>query len=230
MSLIDISDGHLDHLYNIIAKMLILGKKNIKHSVIETELTLDQTTLKEEDSTVIVTSGINLYDIAYIKNIDINNSTFNDIKLAYELLGIEACRSLIINETLNTYNNKGITIDYSHYTIIADNITVTGTPKPLNRFGFSNVSKSTLVISSFEETIKTLLTASIHNYIDPLKSVSSRIISGKCINGGTTFSKVGIDTEMIMNSEHVYEEKTNVVSVPIFTIDESIEYFTPKEM
>jgi DNA-directed RNA polymerase II subunit RPB1 len=60
--------------------------------------------------------------------------------------------------------------------------------------------------ASFEKTVDQLLTAAVFAETDHMKGVSSRIMVGQIIRGGTGMCDVILDTEMIEKSEHTEGE------------------------
>jgi DNA-directed RNA polymerase beta' subunit len=65
-----------------------------------------------------------------------------------------------------------------------------------------------LARASFEKTIEQLILAGIFNEVDHMKSVSSRIMAGKVIKGGTGLCQIMLDSELLENSEYVEDDET----------------------
>lgn len=63
-------------------------------------------------------------------------------------------------------------------------MTFEGSYKPLNRLGIASCS-SPFQKMSFETTVHFLRDATAHGEIDKLKSPSSRLVTGRVVNGGT---------------------------------------------
>jgi DNA-directed RNA polymerase II subunit RPB1 len=155
----------------------------------------------------IQTRGTNIQEIRNIQGIDLNKTFFNDINKIYETFGIEACRTMIIRELINTYRDNDININYSHFTIYGDLMTNLGSMTSLDRFGLNKLDNDPLSRASFEKPIDILLAAGLFGETDYMKSVSSRIIAGMCIKGGTNLVDVVLDKEQIENSEYIYNEE-----------------------
>ena len=154
----------------------------------------------------IQTRGINIQDIRNIQGIDLNKTFFNDINKINETFGIEACRTMIIRELINTYKDNDVNVNYSHFTIYGDLMTNLGSMTSLDRFGLNKLDSDPLSRASFEKPIEILLAAGVFGESDYMKSVSSRIIAGLCIKGGTNLVDVLLDKEMVENSEYVYND------------------------
>ena len=138
--------------------------------------------------------------------IDLNKTFFNDINKINETFGIEACRTMIIRELINTYKDNEVNVNYSHFTIYGDLMTNLGSMTSLDRFGLNKLDSDPLSRASFEKPVEILLAAGLFGESDYMKSVSSRIIAGLCIKGGTNLVDVLLDKEMIENSEYVYND------------------------
>jgi DNA-directed RNA polymerase II subunit RPB1 len=133
--------------------------------------------------------------IRNIKNIDLNRTICNDIDTIYNLYGIEATRSLLINEFSSIFNEAST--NYTHINLLVDIMTNNGSIVSIDRHGLSRLETDPLGRVSFEKTIEQLLAAAVFGEKDYLKGVSSRVMVGKCIKGGTGLCDLVIDTKMI---------------------------------
>ena len=109
-------------------------------------------------------------------------------------------------------------------------MTNTGNITSIDRHGINRLDTDPLSRASFENTVEHLITASAFNEVDYMRSVSSRIMAGRCFKGGTGLCDVIIDNELIENSE--YNNTNNeVVSVKKDTIEinTAIESFNKLE-
>lgn len=166
---------------------------------------------------VINTAGIDLNKIKTIKYIDFNTTYINDIKKTYINFGIEAARSIIINEIAKAYTGNDINL--THIELLADVMTNTGNITSIDRHGINRLDTDPLSRASFEKTVEQLLMAAAFNEIDHMRSVSSRIMAGRCIKGGTGLCDLQIDNEMFENSE--YTKQLQQVESRITRIDEN---------
>ena len=92
-------------------------------------------------------------------------------------------------------------INSRHLSILVDLITNNGSLISIDRHGLIKLENDPLSKASFEKTVDVLLQSALYNKIDNLQSVSSRIICGRTIKGGTGSFEILIDNEMIENSE-----------------------------
>lgn len=105
----------------------------------------------------------------------------------------------MIKEFENVYGSTKI--NYAHIELLSDVMTNTGGITSIDRHGINRLDTDPLGRASFEKQIEQLLLASAFNETDYLRGVSSRIIVGKCIKGGTGICDLLIDVNMIENSE-----------------------------
>ena len=156
---------------------------------------------------VIYTTGIDLDKIKTIKNIDFNIVYLNDIYMAYLNFGIEAARNLILREADNLYNGSGNPINSTHVALLADVMTNTGNITSIDRHGINRLDTDPLSRASFEKTVEQLIMASAFNEIDHMRSVSSRIMAGRCIKGGTGICDIMVNNNTVENSEYTAQSK-----------------------
>ena len=167
-------------------------------------LSFDNTdkSMEKNSEYVIYTKGINMEAIKNIVGIDLNRTYCNDILTIYENYGIEAARNYIIRKIITVLTSNGSGTNYQHIQIFGDLMTQVGTLTSIDRHGLNKLDNDPLSRASFEKTVDQLITASVFNEIDYMKSVSSRIMAGLCIKGGTGLCNIILDKEMLENSEY----------------------------
>ena len=158
--------------------------------------------LKKEKQLVIYTEGINLADLRYINGIDLNISVCNDIVTIYEMYGIDAARAALLKEFKAVFVGAGNTVNYAHLEILADLMTSSGQPISIDRHGLSKLDVDPLARASFEKTVEQLINASVFGEIDHMQNVSSRIMGGLVIKGGTGLCEIILNTELLEKSEY----------------------------
>jgi DNA-directed RNA polymerase II subunit RPB1 len=163
--------------------------------------------IKHEDEYIIYTSGINLTEIRYIVGIDILNSISNDIYDTYKTFGIEIARTRLMRELDDAYQHAGHVVGYTHLSILADLMTSSGIIMSIDRHGMGKSDMDVLGRASFEKAVEQILTASVFNESDYMRGVSSRVMCGQVIKGGTGYCDVILDTELIEKSEYTEENK-----------------------
>ena len=68
----------------------------------------------------------------------------------------------------------------------------------VDRYGINKNNIGPLAKASFEETEKILLRAALFGEMDPVTGVSSKVMTGQPIRGGTTFSQLLLDEAALM--------------------------------
>jgi DNA-directed RNA polymerase II subunit RPB1 len=150
----------------------------------------------------IIAEGTNLFDIRYINGIDIYNTICNDLISIYETFGIEACRSYIIKEIQTIYASSSNVVNYHHISLLADMMCFNGFLVSIDRHGMSKSDAEPLTRASFEKSVHQLISASVFGEVDTMKGVSSRIMAGLVIRGGTGYCNIYLDDEIVKNSEY----------------------------
>ncbi|APE96044.1 DNA-directed RNA polymerase subunit A'' [Halodesulfurarchaeum formicicum] len=135
---------------------------------------------------VLYTEGSAFKDVLDIEGVDASRTTCNNIHEIYEVLGVEAAREAIIEETRDTLEEQGLgDVNIRHLMLVADIMTNEGTIESIGRHGISGNKKSVLARAAFEVTVNHLLDAAIHGEVDDLDGVIENVIVGKPVKLGT---------------------------------------------
>ena len=210
-------DTILEFTNTIIKDIRLKGIENIK----DINIVPDSRTIKfnkvtgaieERKEHIVYTSGINFNIINYIKGIDTYRTKCNDVFLTYRYYGIEAARSILLNEFVLTYDNS---IGRVHLTLLVDQMCHLGEIISIDRHGLSRIDTDPISKASFEKTMDHFINAAIYNEKDMLKSVSSRIALGKVIDGGTGAFDIILDTKKIQESENISDMQTRLTFIPL---------------
>lgn len=113
----------------------------------------------------------------------------------YEVLGIEATRAVLFNEINGLFESVGV--NYRHLCLLCDVMTRFGRLMSIDRYGINKNDIGTLAKASFEETEKILLKAALFGEVDPVTGVSANIMMGQPIRGGTSFSQILLDDQVL---------------------------------
>jgi DNA-directed RNA polymerase II subunit RPB1 len=152
-----------------------------------------------EKEYVIYTDGINIKDILYMNHVDLNRTYTNDVVVNSQYYGIEAARASLVKEMTAVVKDT----NYQHMSVLIDMMTSRGALITVDRNGITKIDADPLARASFEKTVEQFVTASVFSERDHMNSVSSRIMAGQVIKGGTGLVDVVVDLEKIRNSEHV---------------------------
>jgi DNA-directed RNA polymerase II subunit RPB1 len=188
----------------IVDKFKLKGITSITNSFVNEERVLKYNNdggVEKVNHFQIYTNGVNLYDIRYIIGINMYKTFTNDIIEIYETFGIEATRLAIIRQIVDVYDRAGKAANYQHLTILAEIMTVDGHLLSIDRHGMKKSKTDPLPSASFEKTVDVLLSAAVFGETDHMKGISSRIMAGQVIKGGTGMCDLLLDTEMIEKSE-----------------------------
>ncbi len=176
---------NLRKIRNKLLKFHIAGVKGIDDVVI----------VKEGDFWVIQTTGTNLKKILLMNEVDLFRTRTNDVHQVYEILGIEAARNVVLNESRETLDEQGLDVDLRHLMLLADTVTFDGEVKAIGRYGVSGKKSSVLAKANFEETKRHLINASFYGETDTLEGVIENIMIGHIAPIGTGMIELAIDTE-----------------------------------
>lgn len=141
--------------------------------------------VKRANEWIIQTAGTNLKKILSMKEVDATRTRSNDMYEVASVLGIEAARNLIIEESQNTLREQGLGVDLRHIMLVADTMTVIGSIKGVTRYGVTGQKSSVLARASFEVPLKHLFNAAIGREIDNLNSVIENVMINQPIPIGT---------------------------------------------
>ena len=141
--------------------------------------------VKSGNEFMILTSGSNLKEVFKIKEVDEARTFTNDIHEVKKVLGIEAARQAIINESSKVMNEQGLDVDIRHIMFVADVITSSGFIKGITRSGITGEKESVLARASFETPIKHIVNASLIGEEDNLNSVIENVILNQPVPLGT---------------------------------------------
>lgn len=198
----------VDFMDIMIDNFRLKGFDDIKDIMYDESIEIDKTIVEEDGKlknikeSQIIAEGIN-YDVLFsINGVDLTRTWFNDIKKTNELFGIEAARNLIINQLDGVMSTNKASINYQHISIFGDLITNTGLLTSIDRHGLNKLDTDPFSRASFEKPVEQLANAALYNEIDHMKSVSSRIMAGLCIKGGTGICDISMDLNMLENSEY----------------------------
>ncbi len=154
---------------------IISGVKGVKQILI----------VKRDRDYVILTLGTNVETILKMKEVDENKIISNDLYEVATVFGIEAARSLIINEISQTLNSQGLDINMRHLKLVADAMTNAGMVKGVTRMGIIAQKSSILARATFETPVKQFVNATIKGTGDKLSSVIENIIVNQPVPVGT---------------------------------------------
>jgi len=144
---------------------------------------------------VLDTDGSNYTKVMNHPAVDGTRLYSTNVWDVYEVLGIEATRAVLFNEISGLFESVGV--NYRHLCLLCDVMTRFGKLMSIDRYGINKNDIGTLAKASFEETEKILLRAALFGEVDPVTGVSANIMMGQPIRGGTAFSQILLDDQML---------------------------------
>ncbi|EKX72538.1 DNA-directed RNA polymerase II largest subunit, putative [Theileria equi strain WA] len=142
---------------------------------------------------VLDTDGCNLEDVLPIPSVDYVRTISNDVSEIFHVFGIEAARRALLRELRAVISFDGSYVNYRHLSLLCDVMTQKGHIMSITRHGLNRTDRGPLVKCSFEETLETLLDASIFGEVDQLKGITENVIMGQLCPYGTGCFDIMID-------------------------------------
>ncbi len=159
-----------------VQSVILKGIKGIKRVVIRKE---------ESGEYILYTEGSALKEVLAIEGVDATRTRTNNVNEIFEVMGIEAARTALIQEAMDTLKEQGLTVDVRHIMLVSDIMTVDGDVKPIGRHGVSGEKASVLARAAFEVTVSHLLDSGMRGDVDELRGVTENVIVGQPIKLGT---------------------------------------------
>ena len=156
--------------------------------------TVDQK-YEELDQYILDTDGSNYVKVMNHPAVDANRLYTTNIYDVIEILGLEAVRAILMNELQPIF--AGVGVNSRHLGILCDYITRSGRLVSIDRYGINKNDIGPLAKMSFEETSKIVLKAALFGEVDPVTGVSANIMMGQPFRGGTAFSQILLDDQML---------------------------------
>lgn len=163
--------------------------------------------IKKESSWMVDTEGTALQRI-FVGVVNLNDENIidfaktssNKIPEVVKVLGIEAARRKMLFELREAYLAYGLNINYRHYTILVDTMCQRGYLMAVSRTGINRSETSgPLMRSSFEETVKVLMTAAAFGEKDPVRGVSANLVLGNQARIGTGLFDLMLDMSKLQH-------------------------------
>jgi len=151
--------------------------------------------VKERKEYRIFTLGVNVRGILRIPYLDHRYMQTDSIMDNYRFLDIVAARNRIVMDLRSQTN----TPNFRHLTIYADEMTYTGKPTSVDRYGSTRRNKSFMLRISDASPKEVIETASVNAMSDTINGVSAPIMMGKNPNIGVMYNSFMIDPSFIVD-------------------------------
>ena len=197
----------VDFLNIILNNITLKGIDGIDEAIMEESRVLkfnkETGVISTEKEYVVTTNGINLEKLKYMKDLNHVRTSINDVQSVYKSYGIEATRQILMVEFMKVLGDK---LNSTHVSLLVDMMTHNGDVTAIDRHGLSKLDSDPCARASFEQTMDHFINAAIFNEKDTMKSVSSNVMFGKVIPGGTGCFDLMLDTHKLENSEYTTDE------------------------
>ena len=160
---------------------------------------------QELEQYILDTDGSNYIKVMNHPAVDANRLYTTNIYDIVEILGLEAVRTILMNELSPIFGSVGV--NSRHLGILCDFITRTGRLMSIDRYGINKNDIGPLAKMSFEETSKIVLNAALFGEVDAVTGVSANIMTGQPFRGGTAFSQILLDDQMLEHLTKNLEEE-----------------------
>jgi DNA-directed RNA polymerase II subunit RPB1 len=160
---------------------------------------------QELEQYILDTDGSNYIKVMNHPAVDANRLYTTNIYDIVEILGLEAVRTILMNELQPIFGSVGV--NSRHLGILCDFITRTGRLMSIDRYGINKNDIGPLAKMSFEETSKIVLNAALFGEVDAVTGVSANIMTGQPFRGGTAFSQILLDDQMLEHLTKNLEEE-----------------------
>jgi DNA-directed RNA polymerase II subunit RPB1 len=190
----------------LLDNLILRGVKNISNILVRKitdSLEESDGNYNKKEIWVLDTVGTNLLKILSLDNIDVNNTTTNDIQEVYRVLGIEAARQAIYNELTEVIEFDSTYINYHHLCLLCDRMTCNATMVSVFRHGINNDNIGPIAKAAFEETPEQFLKAARHAALDNMRGVSANIMCGQEGYFGTSSFQVQLDLNEVIKREEI---------------------------
>ena len=174
----------------------IPGIKSVTFRENKDSLEIQDGAYKQVTQYVLDTDGSNFIKVMNHPYVDATRLSSSHVHDIFPCLGIEATRAVLLNEITTLFEEAGV--NNRHLGLLCDVMTRAGRLMPSDRHGINKTDIGPLAKASFEETEKILLNAAIFGEMDPVTGVSSNIMMGQLIRGGTGFFDVLLDETALM--------------------------------
>jgi DNA-directed RNA polymerase III subunit RPC1 len=166
----------LKHMADMLLGTPISGIAGIKRAVI---------TKQNDGSRRILAEGAELKAVMTLTGVDGTKVRCNHVAAIEKVLGIEAARTVIIDEISGIMKAYSLSIDLRHINLLADVMTHRGVVLGITRYGIQKMNSGVLTMASFERTTEHLYDAAVKQRADKTLSVSESIIVGSHVPLGT---------------------------------------------
>lgn len=145
---------------------------------------------------VLDTDGSNILDVMCHPDVDPTRCFSNNVHDIFENLGIEATRAILFKEISTLFEETYV--NYRHLCLLCEVMASRGRLMSIDRYGINKNNIGPLAKASFEQTEDIMLRAALYGELDPVTGVSANIMTGQTIRGGTSFTQLLLDEDLMI--------------------------------
>jgi DNA-directed RNA polymerase beta' subunit len=177
---------------------------------------------EEKDGTwYIDTKGGDYKEILLKDFVDFSKTKSNNMWDIYNIFGVEAARSFLIEEF-----GKIISVNNRHLDTLINSMTNTGKIMSVSRYGIDRKQVGPIAKAAFEQPFENFFISATKGEIDSITGVSASVSLGKLANMGTGMIDVFINQKMIERelknlAEQKQKEEEKLQNLEEINIDEN---------
>lgn len=207
-------DDYIKNLIPVIKSTVARGVSGVKQATVVKDK-IPRTIVNQDGSLttksiyIIDTDGTNLEEVVTMNGINTQTLQSDSITEIAEQYGIEAARSVIMNE-LKIIVPSTMTdgLSHSHFTLYADEMTFTGTVTGIEKVGLSKREPNNCFLNmSMGKPIQEIENAAFKGTINPISGITSKLFIGQSPNIGSKYNTVTI------NENFVSQNVTSIESI-----------------
>ena len=205
-------------LLTTVAVRGVIGIKATSFSKYENRVELVDGNPTKITEYTIDTDGSNFIEVMNHPAVDPTRLYTTHVHDILDIFGIEASRAILFSEIDSLFTDAGV--NYRHLGLLVDTMTRNGRLMSVDRYGINKNAIGPLAKASFEETEKILLRAALFGEMDPVTGVSSKIMTGQPIRGGTTFTHLLLDEAALLRLQKGLPSKKEAEEEDVDDLDE----------
>jgi DNA-directed RNA polymerase II subunit RPB1 len=206
------------NLLSMVVVRGVIGIKATSFSKYENRVELVDGNPTKITEYTIDTDGSNFIEVMNHPAVDPTRLYTTHVHDILDIFGIEAARAILFSEIDSLFTDAGV--NYRHLGLLVDTMTRNGRLMSVDRYGINKNAIGPLAKASFEETEKILLRAALFGEMDPVTGVSSKIMTGQPIRGGTTFTHLLLDEAALLRLQKGLPGKKEAEEEDVDDLDE----------
>lgn len=204
-----VNEKEIMELKESIHNMIIRGTDGIMNTyivpLIRNEIKEDGSVDRVKQAWAIETIGSNIYGVAQNKYIDNSKIITDSTDETRRMYGIIAAKYRIVSELRNI--GDGMTLNHSHFTLYASEMTYTGTISPISNSGVSiREPHNYLLKMGTAAPIQAIETAALNTAVNKITGNTAPLIMGTVPKIGTLYNSFHINEKFVKENIKNYSQ------------------------